>query len=130
MNGEPTGPEDGISGKEAGSILGIAELSVSRLVPQGVLRKGVRGQKFGLERAAVERVALERYRPDHPYWCTSGGAAEILGVRVARVHQLVDRGFVPAVKHNSRWFSRRHQIEVIANARETGKWRGRLGAGT
>jgi len=85
-------PIDGISGAEAAEILGIQELSVSRLVMQGVLRKAVRGQKFGLDRADVERVALERYRPGHPYWCTSGAAAEILGVSVTRVHQLVDRG--------------------------------------
>jgi hypothetical protein len=74
LQADPDPPIDGISGKEAGQILGIRELSVSRLVNQGVLRKAVRGQKFGLERADVERVALERYRRGHPYWCTSGGS--------------------------------------------------------
>lgn len=73
-----TTPEDGISGAEAAEILGIQELSVSRLVSQGVLPKAVRRQKYGLDRADVERLALERYRAGHPYWCTSGGAAEIL----------------------------------------------------
>ena len=92
---DPDSPVDGISGAEAAEILGIQELSPSRLVSQGVLPKAVRGQKFGLERADVERVALHRYRPGHPYWCTSGGAAEILGVSVARVHQLVDPGLRP-----------------------------------
>jgi hypothetical protein len=51
-------PVDGISGKETGRILGIRELSVSRLVNQGVLPKAVRGQTFRLDRADVERVAL------------------------------------------------------------------------
>jgi predicted XRE-type DNA-binding protein len=125
-----TTPEDGISGAEAAEILGIQELSVSRLVSQGVLLKAVRGQKFGLERADVERVALERYRPGHAYWCTSGCAAEILGVSVTRVHQLVDRDFLPAVKHAGRWYFRRHQLEVIANARDARKLRGALGTGT
>jgi predicted site-specific integrase-resolvase len=122
-----TTPEDGISGAEAAEILGIRELSVSRLVTQGVLTKAVRGQKYGLERTDVERLALKRYRPGHPYWCTSGGAAEILGVSVTRVHQLVDRGFVPAVQHAGRWYFRRHQLEVIANARDARKLRGTLG---
>ena len=48
----------------------------------------------------------------------TAGVAEILGVTPNRVRQLVDRGFLPAVRHDGRWFFRRHQVEVIANARE------------
>jgi hypothetical protein len=36
------------------------------------------------------------------------------------VKQIVERDFIPAVKHNGRPFYR-HQIEVIANAREARK---------
>ena len=115
---DPDLPVDGISGKEAGRILGIRELSVSRLVHQGVLPKAVRGQRFGLDRADVERVALERFRDPHSYWCTGGDAAEILGVDVTRVQQLVDQGLVPAVQHTGRWYFRRHQLEVIASTPE------------
>lgn len=118
LQAEP--PVDGISGKEAGRILGIRELSVSRLINQGVLPKAVRGQTFGLDRGDVERVALERYRPGHPYWCTSGEAADILSVSVTRV-QLIDRGFVPAIQHDGHWHFRRHQLEVIAAARDARK---------
>lgn len=46
---------------------------------------------------------------------------------VTRVHQLVDRGFVPAVWHSGRWYFRRHQLEVVANARDARKLRGTLG---
>ena len=75
-------PGIGISGAEAAEILGIHELSVSRLVGRGILRKTVPHRRIGLDRADVERLALERYaHKDHPYWTTSAGAAEILGWR-------------------------------------------------
>jgi len=126
---DPDPPVDGISGKEAGRILGIRELSVSRLVNQGVLPKTVRGQRFGLDRADVERVALERFRAPHPYWCTAGDAAKILGVDVTRVLQLVDQGLVPAVQHTGRWYFRRHQLEVIASTPEAQAFLGTWGHG-
>jgi len=113
-------PRLGISGAEAAAILGIHELSVSRLVGRGILPKSVPHRKIGLDRADVERLALERYaHKDHPYWTTTAGAAEILGVTPNRVRQLVERGFLPAVQHKGRWYFRRHQVEVIANARES-----------
>ncbi|QWZ09735.1 helix-turn-helix domain-containing protein [Nocardioides panacis] len=130
MDQTPPPPVDGISGAEAADILGIAELSVSRLVHSGVLRKAVRGQRHGLERAEVERLALERWRPGRPYWVTALDAADILGVTRRRVTQLAERGFLPAVQHEGRWLFRRHQVEVVANAREARKLRGTLGTGT
>ena len=112
----------GISGREAAEILGIHQLSVSRLVSRGVLRKAVPHRRIGLVRADVEQLALERYaHRDHPYWTTTAGAAEILAVTANRVRQLVDRGFLPAVMHEGRCFYRRHQVQVIANARESRK---------
>ena len=45
MDDMPPPPVDGISGAEAADILGIGELSVSRLVHSGVLPKAVRGQR-------------------------------------------------------------------------------------
>jgi Helix-turn-helix domain len=112
----------GISAAEAAEILGIHELSVSRLLGRGILRKAIPHRKIGLDRADVERIALERNaHRDHRYWTTTAGAAEILGVTANRVRQLVDRGFLPAVRHDGRWYLRRHQVEVIANARESRK---------
>jgi hypothetical protein len=126
---EPDPPVDGISGKEAGRILGIRELSVSRLINQGVLPKAVRGQRFGLARAEVERIALERFRAPHSYWCTRGDAAQILGLDVTRVQQLVDQGVVPAVQHTGHWYFRRHQLAVIASTPEAQAFRRTWGAG-
>jgi hypothetical protein len=78
-------PRIGMSGAEAAEILGIHELSVSRLVGRGILRKAIPHRKIGLDRADVERLALERYaHKGHPYWTTTAGAAEILGVTVNR----------------------------------------------
>jgi len=123
VNGDPEPPLLGISGKEAAKILGITELSVARLVLQGVLRKPAKWQRFALDLAEVEQVALERYRPAHPYWLTTTEAAKLLGVTPTRVRQLVARGFVPAVSHQGRNYFRRHQLEVIANARQSRKLR-------
>lgn len=128
-NPEPDPPVDGITGKEAGRILGIRELSVSRLINRGVLPKAVRGQRFGLDRADVERVALERFRAPHPYWCTSGDAAEILGVDVTRVQQLVELGLVPAVQHSGHCYFRRHQLEILTSTAEARAFRGTWGPG-
>ncbi len=45
-------------------------------------------------------------------------AAEILGVSVQRVKQLLDKGFLPHVTHQSgARLMRREQLETVANAR-------------
>ena len=122
---------EGISGREAAAILDLAdEFSVYRLVSRGVIAKAVKHAHFGLDRAEVERVALDRWKPGHPYWATSAEAAELLGVTPNRVRQLVDREFLPAVQHEGRWFFRRHQIRVVAHARDARKLRGTLGTVT
>jgi len=123
VSGDPEPPLLGISGKEAAKILGITELSVRRLVQQGVLHKPAKYQRFALDLAEVEQVALQRYRPGHPYWLTTTEAAKLLEVTPTRVRQLVARGFVPAVVHQDRSYFRRPQLEVIANARESRKLR-------
>ena len=123
MSGTPEPPILGISRAEAARILGIRELSVTRLVRQGVLHKPAKDQRFALDLAEVEQLALERYHPGHPYWMSTGEAAELLGVTPTRVRQLVARGFVPAVAQEGRSYFRRHQLEVIANARQSRKLR-------
>lgn len=117
----PHEPLLGISGAEAAEILGMHELSVARLVMRGVLRKPAKGARRALDRAEVERLALERYRPGHPYWLTTPEAADVLGVTRARVHQLVTAGRLPYVEHGGRHYFRRPQVEVIANARHA-RW--------
>jgi hypothetical protein len=88
----------GISGAEAAEILGIHELSVSRLVGRGPPENRPH-LKIGLDRADVERVALERYaHKDHLYWTTTAGAAEILGVTANRVPAARRSRGLPAVR--------------------------------
>lgn len=76
------------------------------------------------ELEAVERAALEHYQPSahrvdrFSYWLTSGAAAELMGVSPARVKRMVTADRLPYVMHRSGLrLLRRHQVEVIANAR-------------
>lgn len=78
------------------------------------------------ELEAVERAALEHYQPSahradrFSYWLTSGTAAELMGVSPARVKRMVAADRLPFVTHRSGLrLLRRHQVEVIANARES-----------
>ena len=47
----------------------------------------------------------------------------MFGVSVTRLNQLARAGKLPAVQHNGSRFYRRHQLEVIANARDA-RWHG------
>lgn len=128
MPDDNTPPILGLSGTEAAHILGVSdELYVYRLVSQGVIPKAQKHQRFGLDRGDVERVALERYRPGHPYWATSREAEQLLGLSKSRVDQLVRAGRIPYVEHHGRRYFRRHQLQVVANARESRRVGGRVG---
>lgn len=79
------------------------------------------------ELEAVETAALEHYQPSahrsdrFSYWLTSGAAAELMGVSPARVKRMVTADRLPYVTHRSGLrLLRRHQVEVIANARGSG----------
>jgi hypothetical protein len=79
----------GLSGAEAAQILGVnSEVYVHKLVWQGVIPKARKYVRGGLDREDVERVALERYKPRHPYWLSGGEAAQVLGLSRQRVQQL------------------------------------------
>jgi hypothetical protein len=107
----------GLSGAEAADILGVRELRVAQLVVDGVLPKAVKHQRQGLDRADVERLSLERYKPGRPYWITEREAAELLGISRPRVFQLRRADRLPFVERHGRTYYRRQQIEVIAHAR-------------
>lgn len=121
-------PAPGLSAAEAAEVIGITRQSVYRLVHLGKLPKAVKGKWSGLDREAVERAGMARVpvRGGHPYWLTPPEAAAVLGVTPKRVHQLVRKGFLPAVEYEGRRLFRRPQLEVVANARRA---RFREGAG-
>jgi hypothetical protein len=66
----------GLSGVEAGEILGVTALTVSQYVAHGVLQQAVRYQHNGLDRADVEQLSLERWKPGRPYWVTERGGPD------------------------------------------------------
>ncbi len=82
-----------------------------------------------LSRADVEAKALRTYphwrHKDDPesYWVTGRRAADVLGVNVARLNQLVAKGFLPFEVHadGTRMY-RREQLRTVANARQA-RWR-------
>jgi hypothetical protein len=124
MDPAPEPPLLAVSNAEAAEILGMQqELSVTRLVARGILHKPSKWQKRALDREEVERVALQRYRPGHPYWLTTSEAAGILGVTGKRVRQLVAADRLPCVVQDGRRYYRRQQVQVIANARHL-RWHG------
>lgn len=114
----------GLTAAEAAEILGVTPQSVYRLVHQGKLAKPERFKNAGLERETVEQFALGRLKPGrtHRYWLTVRQAAGVLNVSPTRVRQLANAGRIPGVPHNGKWFFRRHQMEVVANAREARRW--------
>ena len=74
---------------------------------------------------ALDDAAMEHYQPPahredpYSYWLTSAQAAKVLGISVARLKQLATADRVPYVVHRSgQRLMRRHQLEVIANARD------------
>jgi len=117
-------PIPGITAKQAAVILDVTPRYVDRLVSDGKLPKAVRHAKAGLDRDVVERVSLDRLRRSRPhrYWASSQEAAEILDLTRKQVGVLASLDQVPAVRHRGRWYFRRHQLEVVANARDAMKW--------
>jgi hypothetical protein len=89
MDGEP-----GLTAVEAAQILGVHPGSIPRMIRNGVLPKR---QHRGLRRQEVERVALERWAPGHPYWLGATEAAELLGVTPTRVRRLALTDKLPHV---------------------------------
>ena len=118
----------GLTAAEAAEIIGVTPQSVARLVHQGRLPKPVKHARADLDRDAVEAAALARVprHGGHPYFLTASEAAGVLGVTPKRVHQLVAKGFLPAVEHDGRRLFRRPQLEVVANARKA-RWSDGLG---
>ncbi len=92
-------PIPGLTAKEAAVILDVTSESVHKYVCAGIIHKGEKNARGGLDRDTVEQVSLTRLplrrRPGpHPYWATTREAAEVLGVSRARVRQLAESAAV------------------------------------
>lgn len=73
-------------------------------------------------RAAVALVSRGPLHRDTSYWVGATQAARILAVNVARLNQLVAKGFLPFEVHaDGRRIYRREQLLTVANAREA-RW--------
>ncbi len=99
-----------------GSSVSAARCTSTGLYPTGVIpRVAPKHSRFALDRDAVEALSLARLRPGRPhqYWLTPGEAAEVLSLSRKWVLQPAERGRLPAVQHDGRWYFRRHQIQVL-----------------
>ena len=110
---------------EAAHILGLPPAKARRVLQQHDLT-GPRTKKVHAAIPQIELIAMETYpwhahahaHDDQSYWLTATQAAEILGLSIARVKQLLDQYRLPHVLHRSgARLIRRRQLEVIANAR-------------
>ena len=108
---------------EAAHILGLPPADARPLLQAEGLT-GPRTSKVKATNQRIEEIALRHYRwrrhthdPDS-YWVTASQAAEIVGVSIQRVKQLLDKDFLPYVTHKSgARLMRREQLEIVANAR-------------
>jgi hypothetical protein len=108
---------------EAAHILGLPLVEAQPLLQRRGLI-GPRGGNRNLTLQEIEALAVEVYpwrahvRAPDSYWVTVGQAAEILEISIPRVKQLVEKGFLPTVKHRTGvTLFRRDQLHVVANAR-------------
>lgn len=122
-------PIDALTFGEAAHVLGCSASTVRRHVLAGRLPTGEPHRHRTLSRADVEALALQvyehrRHRNDaQSYWVTGQRAADILGVNIARLKQLVAKGFLPFEVHaDGTRLYRREQLAIVANARDA-RWR-------
>jgi hypothetical protein len=88
---------------KAEHILGVARSAVRRWILVGVLTRHGSGRRQ-LDRDEVEQLAARRWRgfgsrvAEDSHWVMTPQVMADLGVSRPRVSQLVDRGFLPAVR--------------------------------
>jgi predicted transcriptional regulator len=108
---------------EAAHILGLSPAATAAQLEE----RGLLGPTWTTVEASVEdieAIATEIYqwsselRSNYSYWVTAKQAAPILGVSQTRVKQLAVAERIPSVIHHTGvHLFRRHQLEVVANAR-------------
>src|SRR3954452_9048894 len=69
-----------LSAAEPPRILGVPASTVAKWVSGRLLPKAVKWQRYGLDRADVENLAMQRYTLGHPGFATNREAAQNLGI--------------------------------------------------
>lgn len=102
---------------DVGRILGCSPQEAKTLLADGQMTLE------DVEAMALERYSWRRHAGDaESYWVTVSQAAEILGVSIQRVKQLLDKGFLPyEIGIGGARLMRRAQLETVANARVSRK---------
>jgi len=114
-----------ITAAEAAEILGVTLQTVYDYASRNRLpRRALSHVRRAYDHAEVEALFLSRLRrvhhEPHPYWATTEEAAAVLGVSKSTVPQMMMSGRLPyETAPNGRRYVRRHQLEVIANARDS-----------
>lgn len=108
---------------QAAEVLGVAVQTVYNWTSRGTLTRldDTHGAPaYDLDDLEQRSLARLRYASTgHPYWATAREAADVLGVTVGRVRDLMARERMPGVvAPNGRRYIRRHQLEAYANARD------------
>ena len=121
-----------ITAAEVAEILGVTLQTVYDYAARGRLTRHAPGHvRRAYDHAEVEAYSLARIRwqrhGPHPYWATSDEAAAELHCSRSNVAQMMLSGRLPyETAANGRRYVRRHQLDVIANARETRLIEGRV----
>ncbi len=121
-------PVDGITLDEAAHIVGCSPRTLARHIDAGHLPAAEPHTRRRVSRADAEALALQlpssrlAFDADTSNWTGATQAAEILGVNVSRLNQLVAAGRVPFEIHaDGRRMYRREQMLTVANARDA-RW--------
>lgn len=112
-----------ITAAQAAEILDVDIQQVYNLASRGTLaRHKPPHVRLAYDLDEIEQRSLARIKlhaTGHPYWVNANEAAAFLGVHRSRARQLLVEDRLPSVTAaNGRRYVRRHQLEVIANARE------------
>jgi len=112
-----------ISAAQAAEILEVDVQQVYNLASRGTLdRHAPTYARLTYDLDEIETRSLSRLKyhaAGHPYWANVSEVAAYLGVVQSRVRQLLDQERMPYVTApNGRRYVRRHQLEVVANARD------------
>jgi predicted site-specific integrase-resolvase len=124
-------PVDGVTPDEAANIVGCSRRTLVCHIEAGQLPAGPANQPRRVSRADAEALALASrssrvgFDVKSSHWVGATAAAELVGVGVARLNQLVAAERIPFEVHtDGRRIYRREQLLTVANSRNA-RWHGR-----